>query len=98
MWSTLEKLNNSPTSRAALEIVRADKSISRDVKEILERWHADISKLFSGIKETVFDEQFYEEILRKKSEFESMSFEEKNSENIFSSEMINSDISFIALL
>ena len=82
-WSTLKKLNNPRSSRAALEIVRADKSISRDIQEILERWHADISKLLSGIKdhtEMVFDDQFYEEILRKKSEFENLSFEEQYTE------------------
>ena len=37
--STLKKLNNPPSSKAALEKVREDKSISRDLKEVLERWH-----------------------------------------------------------
>ena len=50
-WSKHKEVNNPPSSRAALEIVCADESISRDIKEILERWHADISKLFSRIKE-----------------------------------------------
>jgi hypothetical protein len=51
MWSSLKKLNNPPSSRVALEIVREDDSISRDLKEILERWLKDISNLFSGIRE-----------------------------------------------
>jgi hypothetical protein len=69
MWSSLKKLNNPPSSRVALEIVRADKSISRDLKEILERWLTDISTLFSGVREDPamsFDDNFYEEILNKK--------------------------------
>ena len=49
-WSKHKEVNNPHSSRAALEIVRADESISRDIKEILERWHADITKLLSGIK------------------------------------------------
>ena len=59
-----------------MEIVRADKTISRDVREVLERWHHDISTLFSGIREnpeTAFDDIFYQEILQKKQEFENMS-------------------------
>ena len=43
MWSRLNKLSNPPSSRVALEIVRDDESISRDLKEILERWLKDIS-------------------------------------------------------
>ena len=46
MWSRLKKLSNPPSSRAALEIVRGDGTISNDVKEVLERWLQDISKLF----------------------------------------------------
>ena len=62
MWSQLNKLSNPPSSRVALEIVRDDESISRDLKEILERCLKDISKLFSGIRdnpEMSFDEDFY---------------------------------------
>ena len=76
MWSQLKKLNNPPSSRAALEIVRADSTISNDLKEVLERWLSDISKLFSGIRDDpdmAFDDKFYEEILVKKSEFENLS-------------------------
>ena len=97
MWSTLKRLSNPSTSRAVLEIVREDKSISSDIKEILERWHGDISRLFSGIRdnpEMAFDEDFYSEIVRKKAEFESLSTEEQNSGNIFDSEMLNSEISY----
>ena len=43
----------------------------------------------------VFDDQFYAEILRKKTEFENLSFEEQYTENIYSSEMLNSEISYI---
>ena len=51
MWSNLKKLNNPPSSRAVLEIIRNDNTLSRDVKEVLERWFIDISKLFSRIKD-----------------------------------------------
>ena len=45
MWKTLKKLNNPPTTKAALEIIRDDKSISADIKEVLECWYDDISRL-----------------------------------------------------
>ena len=41
MWRKIKQLNNCKINRAALEIVRADKSISNDLKEVLERWHKD---------------------------------------------------------
>ena len=66
MWSTLKKLNNPPSSRAALEIVRADESISR-------KYWKDGMQIFPTIKENpemVFNVQFCAEELRKKSEFE----------------------------
>jgi hypothetical protein len=68
MWATLKRLNEPQTARAALEIIREDKSISRDLKEILEKWYKDISGLFSGLHEDpeiAFNEGFYEEVLRK---------------------------------
>ena len=54
-------------------------------------------KIFPIIKknpEMVFDDQFYAEQLRKKSEFENLSFEEQYTENTYSSEMLNSEISY----
>ena len=66
MWTKLKKLNNPPSSNIALEIVREDETISHDLKEILERWLNDISKLFSGVRdnpEMNFDDDFYNEIL-----------------------------------
>ena len=97
MWSRLKKLDNPSSARAALEIVRADNSISNDLKEILERWLQDISKLFSGVQdnpEMAFDNNFYDEILTKKQEFESFSNEHQNDLSNFPTEAINSEISF----
>ena len=97
MWSRLNKLSNPPSSRVALEIVRDDESISRDLKEILERWLKDISKLFSGVRdnpEMSFDEDFYEEILNKKQQFENLSPNEQHESNNFNSESLNNELSF----
>ena len=44
----MKKLGNPPSSKAVLEIIRDDDSISTDIQEILAKWHNDISKLFSG--------------------------------------------------
>ena len=41
------------------------------------------------------DENFYNEILRKKAEFESFTYEEQSQDNIFDSEMINTDITYL---
>ena len=97
MWEQLKRLDNPPTARAALEIVREDDSISRDLKEILERWFNDISKLFSGLNdnpEMAFDDNFYQEVLNKKAEFENMSYEEQSQHCEYTSEDFNSDICY----
>ena len=97
MWSRLKKLNNPPSSRAALEIVRADDSISHDLKEILERWLNDISILFSWANddtEMAFNDDFYAEIMNKKYEFENLTTEEQNRTSKYDTETINQEISF----
>ena len=93
----MKRFDNPPTARAALEIVREDDSISRDLKEILERWFNDISKLFSGLNdnpEMAFDDNFYQEVLNKKAEFENMSYEEQSQHCEYTSEDFNSDICY----
>ena len=70
MWARLNKL-----SRAALQIVQDDGSISSEVKEVIEWWHRDISNLFSGIQQNqdfAFDDSFYEQIIKKKEEFKNL--------------------------
>ena len=68
MWAKLKKLCDPPSTRAALEVVHADGSISTDIKEILDRWYRDISRLFSGLRdnpEMAFNDLFYNEILEE---------------------------------
>ena len=75
-----------------MEIVRADKSISRDRAEVLQRWHDDISNLYAGVREDpelAFDEDFYQSILEKKLEFEQMN---DVSQQSFSGKQINQEI------
>ena len=53
---------NPPSKRIVLKIIREDKTISSDIKEVLNKWFIDISKLYSGIRENpevVFDDNFY---------------------------------------
>ena len=100
IWAKLKKLGDPPSSRAAIEIVRADKTISRDIQEVLERWHLDISKLFSGIRENpemAFNDIFYREVLNKKQEFENMSQEQQQefSNFDFSSDDLNCEFTFL---
>ena len=44
--------------------------------------------------ELAFNEEFYEEILKKKAEFEEMPFEEQREEGVFNTDEMNSEISF----
>ena len=93
-------MGDPPSSRAALEIVRADETISRDIKEVLERWHLDISRLFSSIRdnpEMAFNDIFYQEVLNKKQEFDQMSQEHQQAfSNLdLNSEELNIEITFL---
>ena len=96
MWIKLKKLCNPSSTRAALEIVREDGSISHDIKEILNRWHNDIGKLFSGFRDNpdfAFDEDFYREVLDKKCEFENLTAEQQDQQNLYNNKMLNEPIS-----
>ena len=91
-WAEQPAVNQS-----TLEIVREDKLISTDIKEILQRWHSDISKLFSGLRENpefAFDDQFYDQIVNKKQEFEALYPEEKELLADYDSESLNSNLTF----
>jgi hypothetical protein len=97
MWAKLKRLAEPVTSRMAMEIVREDGTISHDVKEVLQRWHNDISQLFSGIREDpdiVFDDEFYEEVVHKKQEFENLGADEQSERGEFSTQSLNKNLSF----
>ena len=47
IWSALKRLNNSPQSKTALEIVRDDLSVTADTKEVIDKQFHDISGLYS---------------------------------------------------
>ena len=77
--------------------MRADNSVSQDIKEVLSRWFQDISGLFSGIQENpdmIFDDDLYREIVSKKEEFERLYAEEPIRISQSNSEVINSVISY----
>ena len=72
IWDKLKELGRCQKPEKVLEIVKDDQSISRNISEILERWHHDIAKLYSGLREdpdVSFDDNFYNEIIAKKKEF-----------------------------
>ena len=74
MWQKLKKFGDLPSSKAVLEIIRDDDSISSDIQEILTKWYSDIGNLFSGIRENPeLGDLFYEEIKAKKRELENIS-------------------------
>ena len=85
-----------PSVNESLEILREDGSISQDIKEILEKWYKDISQLYSGVRENpdlVYDQQFYEDILRKKAEFENLDHLGQASFSHFNAGDLNIEIS-----
>ena len=55
MWSRLNRLNNNPSLKVVLEIIRNFETIYNDIKEILKRSHQDISGLFAGTRVNLDD-------------------------------------------
>ena len=67
------------------------------MKEVLERWHHDISRLFSGLRqnpEFAFNDTFFEEILKKKEEFENMQPEYYEEDQVYPSAKLNEELSY----
>ena len=99
IWDKLKQLNDKKTPEKVLEIVKEDKSISRDIGEILQRWHHDIAKLYSGLREDPnisFDDSFYSDIVAKKREFEQLQELERTDTSLKNENEIdiNLDISY----
>ena len=95
MWQKLKKLGDPPSSKAVLEIIRDDDSISNDIQEILTKWYSDIGNLFSGVRdnpELSYDDMFYEEIKAKKRELENISPENLAQSSQYDCSELNSDI------
>ena len=86
-----------PSTRAALEIVWADGSISTDMREILDRWVRDTARLFSGLRdnpEMAYNDEFYQDILEKKRDFDNLFPEMQVNESIYDLGSLNSNLSF----
>ena len=101
MWSKLKCLSEKPSICASLEIIREDGSISQDIKEILERWHHDISRLYSGLRDDpvfAFDDEFYNEIINVKKQFEQLSPDEQSDRSPLDSSSLNCAISYQEVL
>ena len=67
------------------------------MKEVLKHWHHDISRLFSGLRqnpEFAFDDTFFEEILKKKEEFENMQPEYYEEDQVYPSAKLNEELSY----
>ena len=97
MWKKLKRLNENKSSKAVLEIIKSDKTISKDIQEVLGRWHTDISKLFSDIRddpEVAFNDEFYNEVLNKKQQFEDLSDEQQKDQSPYNTENLNETLSF----
>ena len=79
IWDKIKKLN-CPPQKSVAEVIKEDGSITRDGREVTDRWYSDISRLFSGLRdnpELAFDQSFYEKIINLKEEFENMTIEDQ---------------------
>ena len=95
MWAKLKKLNNPPSSKRTMEIIREDKTISRDIQEVLQKWHSDISNLFSGLRDNLdfaFDEHFFQDIINKKNEFENLCPNDQQNSTEYNSDALNCEL------
>ena len=80
-----------------MEVIRDDKSISKDIKEVLYKWHEDFSNNFSDLKDdpdAVFDDDFCDNIKRLRQEIEKLSPQEQSRKANISDHIINPDLSY----
>ena len=96
IWQEIKKLTSPPIC-PILEIVNADGNTSRRAEDVRNKWYSYISRLFSGLKndpDIAYDDTFYEEIIKKKEEFDLMSSEDQKQffPSVQNSEVLNHDI------
>ena len=96
MWKLLNSLSEPKSSKVVMEIINKDETISTDIKEILKRWHSDISGLFSGLRDEpdlAFNDQFFQQISDLKTEFENLSDEQQQDSTNTDSSSYNTEFS-----
>ena len=96
MWKRLRALSDHKPAHILLEIIKQDGSISKDITEVLLKWHSEFSACFKGIKDDpdlVFDDEFLEKITKLKSEFDNISPQEQESGSAFDPTLLNCPIS-----
>ena len=62
MWKKINALSEPASKRVNIEIINDDNTISKDVKIVLNRWYKDISRLYSGLRESpelALDDRFH---------------------------------------
>ena len=97
MWKKIKRLNETKSTKAVLEIINSDKTITNDIKEVLNKWQTDISKLFSDIRdnpEVTFNDEFFNEVLIKKQQFEDLSDEHQRDQSPHNTSNLNETLSF----
>ena len=95
VWKRINQLTERKQTKVILEIIREDKTISNDLKEVLQKWHLDFSKSFSGLKdnpENAFDDDFLAHIEKLKQQFEEMSPEDQRVGSPIDDSTINVDL------
>ena len=95
IWKRLKALSEPKSSRAILEIIRNDGTISTDIQEILTQWHKDFSDCFAGLKDNIdlaFDDEFLDNITRLKNDFDQLSPEQQQSITPCDSSKLNDQI------
>ena len=93
----IKRLNETKSTKAVLEIINSDKTITNDIKEVLNKWQTDISKLFSDIRdnpEVTFNDEFFNEVLIKKQQFEDLSDEQQRDQSPHNTSNLNETLSF----
>ena len=88
-------MNEPKSSRAILEIIRDDGTISTDIQEILTQWHKEFSDSFAGLKDNIdlaFDDEFLENITQLKNDFEKLSPDQQQITSPCDSSKLNAQI------
>ena len=69
----MNSLSETKPKKRVLEIIRDDKTISNDTKEVLNKWFSDFSESFSGFKnnqDLAYDDVFLSSIEKLKEQLE----------------------------
>ncbi len=69
-WRHIKMLGPHSASKIPISVIDEDGNVSHDFNAVLQKWQSDFSELYNMTEANMYDDEFYDMVLKLKKEFE----------------------------